>query len=50
MEINSKDDLESVQDSTFDVGFNDYYELPSGEWVAVPGGSSVPSEWLLVAD
>lgn len=50
MNIESKADVEAIPDRAYDGGFNEYYETDDGEQVAVPAGSTVPSEWTLIAD
>lgn len=50
MEVTCVEDVRSIDESAYNVGFNDYYETPDGEQVAVPNGTDVPDEWVLVSD
>lgn len=50
MEVESKADADRIPDAAYRVGFNDYYETPEGDFVAVPNGTTVPGDWILVSD
>lgn len=49
MKVDSVEEVNSIPEHAYNIGFNDIYETPDNQTVAVPDGTKVPDGWELIS-